>query len=235
VLPIKEKPVSEQTVAVVLSGCGVMDGAEVTEAVGLIVSLSQAGFGMAFYAPDRFQANVIDHYRGVAAGESRNILSEAARIARGNIKPLSAIRPEAHCAIVFPGCFGAAKNLCNFAEAGGRANLYEDVQAALSPFVEERKPIVALCAAPLVLGLIARNCGISGSRITFGGYAEGKAMVDALGVWGQTHVEMPVDGACVDEGHRFVSVPAYMYGGATPAQVFAGCQAAVAALKQLLS
>lgn len=226
---------TEQTVAVVLSGCGVMDGAEVTEAVGLIISLSQAGFAMTFYAPDRFQANVIDHYRGVAAGENRNILIEAARIARGNIRPLSDIKPEIHSAIVFPGGFGAAKNLCNFAEAGVHATLYEDVHNAVLPFVMERKPVVTLCAAPLVLGLIARAIGVSGCRITFGSYAEGKAMIDALTAWGQTHVEMAVDSACVDEEHRFVSVPAYMYGTATPAQVFAGCQAAVAALKRLLS
>lgn len=226
---------SEQTVAVVLSGCGMMDGAEVTEAVGLIIALSQAGFGMSFYAPDRYQANVIDHYRGVAAGENRNILCESARIARGNIRPLSAIRPETHSAIVFPGGFGAAKNLCNFAEAGVQAYLYEDVHKAVLPFVEDKKPIVTLCAAPLVLGLTARACDLTGCRITFGSYAEGKAMVDALAAWGQTHVEMPVDGACVDEEHRFVSVPAYMYGAATPAQVFSACLAAVAALRQLLA
>lgn len=225
---------SEQTVAVVLSGCGAMDGAEITEAVGLIVSLSQAGFVMSFYAPDRFQANVIDHYRGVAAGENRNILIESARIARGNIRPLSAIRPETHSAIVFPGGFGAAKNLCNFAEAGVHATLFEDVQKALAPFVAEHKPVVALCAAPLVLGLIAKASGLHDCQITFGHYGEGKAMIDALSAWGQSHLEMPVDGACVDKVHRFVSVPAYMYSAATPAQVFAGCQAAVAALKQLL-
>lgn len=224
-----------QTIAIVLSGCGVYDGSEITEAVGVIVALSQAGLSYTFYAPDREQMHVIDHARGQESGETRNILSEAARIARGDIRSLAELDAAQHCAIVFPGGFGAAKNLTTFIKDGKDAVLYDDVRAAVQPFVQQRKPVVALCAAPLVQGLIARDQGLAGVRITFGSYAEGQSMADALESWNQTHVETPVDQACVDVVHRFVSAPAYIYGAATPAEVFASCQAAVAALKSLLS
>ncbi|BAK77050.1 ThiJ/PfpI domain protein [Pseudogulbenkiania sp. NH8B] len=224
-----------QTVAIVLSGCGVYDGSEITEAVGVVIALSQAGLPYAFYAPDRAQMHVVDHARGQESGETRNILSEAARIARGQIRPLAELDAAQHSAIVFPGGFGAAKNLTTFIKDGRDAVLYDDVAAAVRPFVWQHKPVVALCAAPLVQGLIARDEGLAGVNITFGSYAEGQAMADALTSWGQTHVETPVDQACIDLAHRFVSAPAYMYGEATPAEVFASCQAAVTALKSLLS
>lgn len=223
-----------QTVAVVLSGCGVYDGSEITEAVGVVIALSQAGLSYTFYAPDRAQMHVVDHAHGGESNETRNILNEAARIARGDIRPLAELDATQHCAIVFPGGFGAAKNLTTFIKDGKDAVLYDDVLAAVRPFVQQKKPIVALCAAPLVQGLIARDEGLSGVRITFGSYAEGQAMADALASWGQSHVETPVDQACADVEHRFVSAPAYMYGAATPAEVFASCQAAVSALKSLL-
>lgn len=220
-------------VAIVLSGCGVNDGAEITEAVGLVIALSQAGLPYAFFAPDRPQWHVIDHARGSISDEQRNILSEAARIARGKIQPLSALDEREHSALAFPGGFGAAKNLCNFARDGSNAVLAEDVKAAATAFFQAGKPLLALCAAPLVLGLLARDMGLTGVSITFGSETEGKVLADALRSWGQQHVVTAVDQACVDEARRFISAPAYMYDAATPAQVFASCQAAVAALQTL--
>ena len=41
----------------------------------------------------------------------RNVLVESARIARGNISPLSTLSATSYDAVVFPGGFGAAKNL----------------------------------------------------------------------------------------------------------------------------
>ncbi|CUA84808.1 Enhancing lycopene biosynthesis protein 2 [Gulbenkiania indica] len=221
-------------VALVLSGCGVYDGSEVSEAVGVIVALSQAGIPYTCYAPDRPQLHVINHAKASETDETRNILDEAARIARGNILPLAELDVSRHSAIVFPGGFGAAKNLTNFARAGSQAELADDVRAAVLPFIQAHKPVVALCAAPLVLGLAAREAGITGARITFGNPSEGKAMAEALVSWGQQHVETAVDAACVDEHHRFITAPAYMYGQATPAEVFASCQAAIRALGTML-
>lgn len=223
-----------KTVALVLSGCGVSDGSEITEAVGLIVALSQAGYSLRFYAPDRPQHDVVDHTHGRPTGERRNVMVESARIARGKIDALSSLKLEDADAVVLPGGFGAAKNLCDFAAQGTAAQLAPDVRQALLPFLQAKKPLVALCAAPLVLALLAHEAGIRGTKLTFGHMAEGADLIQALKPWGQTHVEMPVDQACIDERHRLVSVPAYMYAAATPAEVFSACQAAVAALTALI-
>ncbi len=220
--------------AVVLSGCGVYDGSEITEAAGVVIALSQAGWQAAFFAPDRNQMHVVDHAKGQQAGESRNMLSESARIARGDIKPLSLLEAGDFDALIFPGGFGAAKNLTRFVELGPAATLFPDVSRVVNAFMQAGKPVAALCAAPLVLGLAARDAGLNGVRITFGHEEEGRDMIAALQAWGQQHEEKPVSEACVDAERKFISVPAYMYGTATPAQVFAACQSAVAAVDQLL-
>lgn len=112
-------------VAVVLSGCGVYDGSEIQEAVSVLVHLSRAGAAYECFAPDR-EAPVVDHLTGSDAGERRNVLRESARIARGKIRALAELRAEEFDAVVFPGGFGAAKNLCDFAtlrRVGRRARL----------------------------------------------------------------------------------------------------------------
>lgn len=221
-------------VAIILSGCGVYDGSEITEAAGLVIALSQAGLPYRFYAPDRDQMHVVDHAAGGEADEKRHILSEAARIARGDIQSLDALDVAAHSAVAFPGGFGAAKNLCNFASEGEQASLYPDVAAVCSATLAAGKPMLALCAAPLVLALAARDAGVS-ARLTFGNPEEGAALAAAAQAWGQVPVHVAVDEACVDAANMLVSVPAYMYGSATPAQVFAACQAGVSALQALLA
>jgi enhancing lycopene biosynthesis protein 2 len=219
-------------VAVVLSGCGFLDGAEITEAVSTLVALDQAGLPYRCFAPDRAQMHVVDHAKGVPVAETRNILVESARIARGKIEPLANLVPAQFDAIVFPGGFGAAKNLCNFVEKGVDATMYADVRTALMPFVASKKPVVAICASPLLLGLAAKESGYRAARITLG--AGGEALSEAIGAWGQQHVPTAVDAACVDTEHRFVSAAAYMYDEATPKQIFASVSAAIAALGQFL-
>lgn len=222
----------KKKVAVVLSGCGVNDGSEITEAVAVLVSLSRAGYAYDCYAPDRPQADVIDHVEGRPADERRNILTESARIARSKISALSGIKTDDYDAIVFPGGFGVAKNLTTFLKDGRDARLQDDVKAAVMPFVAAKKPVVAVCAGPLILGLAAREAGISGAEITMG--RGGEKMSEALEIWGQRHIAKPVDQACVDREHRFISAPAYMYGEATPDQIFASIDAAIAALREIL-
>lgn len=224
-----------QTIALILSGCGVSDGSEITEAAGLIIALSQDGYRVHCYAPDRPQHDVVDHATGRVQQDSRSILAESARIARGKIAPLDTLTVADADAVVLPGGFGAAKNLCNFALRGQDARLAPDVSAALAPFFAAGKPIVALCAAPLVPALLARDAGVRGAKLTFGHEEEGSDMIQALEAWGLKHVECAVDEACIDGAHRIASVPAYMYGAATPAEVFGACQAAVSALGWLLA
>lgn len=220
-------------VALVLAGCGAKDGSEITEATSLLVALSQEGFEVQAYAPDRPQHHVIDHLRmAEVAGTQRNILEEAARIARGKVLPLPSLTADRADAIVFAGGFGAAKNLCTFAFAGADATLMGDVRDALVPFLKARKPAAALCIAPVVLALGAREIGARGARLTLGD--GGAPSVAAITAWGATHVPCAVDDCVIDEDLRFVSAPAYMYDDATPADIFASAKALVRGLRTLL-
>jgi enhancing lycopene biosynthesis protein 2 len=220
-------------VALVLSGCGVYDGVEITEAVALMIALDQANIAYDCYAPDRMQMHVIDHSTGEVTGEMRHILVEAARIARGKIFALPTLNAAKYDAIVFPGGFGAAKNLTTFANDGEGAVLFEDVAKAVLPFIAANKPIVAVCASPLVQALAAREAGLKRIALTFGNN-EHPALVAAIEAWGQKHQVTPIDQACVDSQYPFISAPAYTYGEATAAEIFASCQAAITALSQFL-
>ena len=224
---------SQGRVALVLAGCGAKDGAEITESVSLMVALAQAGFSTSVFAPDRPTAHTINHFTGKEEGTPRNILTEAARIARGKVSSLSHLKADDFDALVFAGGFGAAKNLCNFAFAGQDATLQNDVKTALIPFFKAHKPIAALCIGPVVVALGAREAGITGIHLTLG---DGSAVdaVRAVELWGAVHVPTAVDAACVDKLHRIVTSPAYMYDHATPADIFASATALVKDLQEVL-
>lgn len=113
------KHLKKGRVAVVLAGCGAKDGTEITEAVALLISLSRKGLAFECFAPDRSMHHVVNHVSGVeSVNESRNQMEEAARIARGKIKPLASLQMHEFDALVIAGGFGVVKNLCNFAFAG---------------------------------------------------------------------------------------------------------------------
>lgn len=202
-------------VAVVLSGCGVYDGAEINEAVLTLLSLEQQGASYQCFAPDREQMHVINHLTGEPVeGESRNILVEAARIARGNIKPLSEARSADFDALLVPGGFGAAKNLCDFAVAGAAMTVQADFLAVARDFHGAGKPIGLICIAPVMAAAI---CG-EGTRCTIGNDADTAAAITALG---GEHLECPVTEARVDADRKMVTTPAYMLAGSV-SEAYAG-------------
>ena len=221
-------------VAVLLAGCGAKDGSEITESVGLLIALSQRGIPFDCFAPDRKTHHVVDHLSGKEiVQESRNQLHEAARIARGKILPLSQLSADDYDAVALAGGFGAAKNLCNFAFAGLDATLEHDVKKSLLPFLEKKKPLAAMCIAPVILALLCREANIKSAQLTLGdGSAEGA--VKAIESWGAKHQPTGRHEACVDELHRLVSAPAYMFDDATPADIFNSACALVNGLQSLL-
>jgi enhancing lycopene biosynthesis protein 2 len=224
-----------ERLAVLLAGCGAKDGSEITEAVGLLIALSQKGLKFDCFAPDRKTHDVIDHLTSkVNAHESRNQLHEAARIARGRIQPISELKAGHYAAVVLAGGFGAAKNLCNYAFAGADARLEDDVKAALLPFIENHKPMGALCIAPVVLALLCREASIKGAQFTLGD-GSAKDAVAAIESWGAKHKPTRPGEACVDKTYNLVSAPAYMFDDATPADVFASAVALVDGLTSLMS
>jgi enhancing lycopene biosynthesis protein 2 len=194
-------------VAVVLSGCGVYDGAEVNEAVLTLLCLEQAGVQYQCMAPDIEQMHVVDHLAGEPVeGETRNVLQESARIARGNIIDLASADPADYEALVVPGGFGAAKNLCNFAVAGADMQLQPDFLGFARAIHQAGKPIGLICIAPVMAAAI---CG-EGTRCTIGNDPE---TADAIGAMGGVHLECPVQEARVDTERKMVTTPAYMLAG----------------------
>ena len=194
-------------VAVVLAGCGVYDGAEINEAVLTLLSLEQQGASYQCFAPDVEQMHVINHLTGEPVpGEERNVLVEAARIARGNILALGEARADEFDALLVPGGFGAAKNLSDFAVAGADMTINPEFLALASAFHAQGKPIGLNCIAPVKAAAI---CG-EGTQCTIGDDAETAAAIEAMG--GQ-HQACPVSEARVDSERKMVTTPAYMLAG----------------------
>ncbi|MBN8531435.1 MAG: isoprenoid biosynthesis glyoxalase ElbB [Alphaproteobacteria bacterium] len=192
-------------VAVVLSGCGHLDGAEIRESVLTLLYLDQRGAEVQCFAPDVPQKHVVNHLTGEEAVEQRNVLAEAARIARGNIKPLSEAKADDFDALIIPGGFGVAKNLSDLAFTGPKATVLPEFKALIEAFLEQKKPIGAICIAPAVLtAAVGQICK---PLVTIG---EDKATADAIQALGGTHQSAPSDACVSDEKNRIVTCSAYM-------------------------
>ena len=212
-------------VCVVLSGCGVFDGAEIHESVITLLALARRGATVTCAAPDKPQMHVIDHLRGqVAEGETRNVLVESARIARGNITPLSEIQHSDFDAVFLPGGFGAAKNLSDFAVKGAEGSADPELTRVLKDFRSAGKPIGAVCIAPATLVL-----ALGEGEVTIGS-DEGTA--GAILAAGGAHVTCPVQQAHVDTARKLVTAPAYMV-DTTIDQVAQGIERAVDAVLEM--
>jgi enhancing lycopene biosynthesis protein 2 len=194
-------------IAVILSGCGVYDGAEVHESVLTMLYLDELQQDFVIMAPDDNMHHVINHNSGQEmAGESRNMLTEAARIARGPVLNIMDANPKDYSAAILPGGFGAAKNLCDFAFSGPKAQVREDIAKFLNGLIQDGKPIGALCISPVILALIA---GHLQPKLTIGQNEETAAAINKLGA---VHQNTAVSEICFDEKNNFVSTPAYMLG-----------------------
>ncbi len=204
-------------IAVVLCGSGFKDGSEIRESVATLWALSQQPVEVQCYAPNAPQADVVNCLTGeTAPGESRNQLVEAARIARGKVKPLDQLNTGEYVAVILPGGFGAAKNLCTFASAGSRATVLPTLEKKLKEFHQARKPIGAICIAPAVVALAFKGAGF---ELTLGAKGEAAQEVESLG---HKHVVRRADECHVDRTHRIVTSPAYMYEDAPLHLVFSG-------------
>lgn len=209
-------------VGVVLSGCGFKDGAEIRESVLALLAIDRAGGEARCFAPDVAQAAVVDHLKGVPVpGEKRNVLVEAARIARGRIEDVKNARAKDLDALVLPGGFGVAKNLSNFAEKGHAADVHPEVARLLKEMHAAKKPIGAICIAP---ALVARVLGAAHVKVTIGDDEGTAAEISACGA---VHEECPVDRAVVDKANKVVTTPAYMYGDARLGPIADGIDACV--------
>jgi len=217
-------------VGVILSGCGVYDGAEIHESVITLLALDRAGAEVVIMAPDRDQMHVINHQTGdVEIGETRNILIESARIARGPIRNVADVESDELDALVLPGGFGAAKNLCNFAVKGSDCLIDAGVSYIIQEMHRAGKPIVAMCIAPAVAVKALTDDGVK-PKLTIGNDPDTAAGLEAMG---GIHENQDASGVTVDLENKVISTPAYML-GQNISEVADGIENAISELMKII-
>lgn len=216
-------------VAVILSGCGHRDGSEITEAVSALIALDQKGVSYQTFAPD-IEFVPTNHLNGDAGDpekEHRNTRLESARISRGQTLPLGKLNVDSFDALVFPGGYGAALHLCDWANKGSKCQVHPEIENIILKFYRSQKPIGAICIAP---ALIAKVLGSEKITVTVGAAGEASTEIEKTGA---LHEECAVTEFVSDREHRIVSTPAYMYDYAKPFEVFTGIQKAMAELVEM--
>jgi len=188
--------------AVVLAGCGVYDGAEIHEAVLTLLAIKKQGAEYTIFAPDIDQHHVVNHTTGEEMPESRNVLIEAARIARGNIQDLKTYNVDDFDAIIFPGGFGVAKNLCDFAFNGADCDIKDDVAEAIQKTINQNKPVGALCISPALLAKVLGDV-----KITIG---QDAGTIEQLEKLGAKHINTDHGEVITDERYKIFTTPCYM-------------------------
>ncbi|HLF67250.1 MAG TPA: isoprenoid biosynthesis glyoxalase ElbB [Gammaproteobacteria bacterium] len=189
-------------IAVILSGCGVFDGSEIYETVITLLALDRAGATYQCLAP-ALNFNVVNHVTQQASGEQREVYTEAARLARGNIKPLGSARADDYAAMIIPGGFGAAKNLSDFAQKGKDATVNPELLAFAKGIAQQHKPAGFICIAPTLISAIYG----AGVELTIGTDEKTASVLTAMGAF---HKSCSVTEYVADAQHKVVTTPAYM-------------------------
>jgi len=211
--------------AVILSGCGVYDGAEIHEATLTLLAIKKMGADYHIFAPDKEQHHVINHLTGEVMPEKRNVLVESARIARGKIMPLDRLNPADYDALILPGGFGAAKNLSSYAFEGDAMSVDATLKEKLIEARKIGKAIGALCIAPVILAKV-----FGGIKITIGSDAGTAAHINKMGA---QHVDTPLQGVTYDKENNIFSTPCYML-DEDIAQVASSCENIVKAMMEAM-
>ncbi len=216
--------------AMILSGCGVYDGSEIHEAVFAMLALNRRKIEVECYAPDIEMHHVINHLTGEEMPERRNVLNEAARIARGKIQPLSQASPDQFDLLVLPGGFGVAKNLSQWAFAGPEGAIDETIKNLIVATVASKKPIAAFCMAPVVIAKALEGSGVS-ATLTVGTTQEASPYdIDAISAGmeatGAKSKLASVRESVIDTENKIVTTPCYMM-EATVFEVHEGIEAAI--------
>lgn len=215
----------DRNVAVVLSGCGFLDGAEITESVSTLIALSEEEAKVRVFAPN-LKLKEVNHQSSEETGEERDLMLEASRISRGNIEDLDTLSEKDFDAIVFPGGYGVAKNLCDFASKGAKAKVLPKIESLLKEFHIASKPIGAFCIAPAMVSLVLGDEGVA---LTIGNDSE---TIKEITKTGADHIECRVDDYVTDRENKVISTPAYMCEAKTH-EVFKGIKGAIRELMEM--
>ncbi len=212
--------------AVVLAGCGVYDGAEIHESVLTLLSIRKAGADYQVFAPDVAQHHVVNHITGAEMPEKRNVLIESARISRGKIKPLADFSSHNFDALILPGGFGVAKNLCTFAFNGPDCKVNDQVAFAIKEMAKAHKPIGALCISPVLIAKVLGDV-----QLTIG---QDKGTAEAVTSLGANHVVTSHGEVVKDSKYNVFTTPCYML-NAEIEHIALGCENIVKAMMAAMS
>lgn len=213
-------------IAVVLSGCGHLDGSEITEAVSVLICLSELGASVQCFAPD-VDFQVVNHLDQSETSEKRNARAESSRIARAEVRDIKLLNEKDFDAVVFPGGFGAAKTLSDWATVGSKAYINKDVSRVLRKFHKAIKPIGAVCISPV---LVAKVLGDENVTVTVG---DDEQTIGEILKTGTQHSKCAVNDYISDRDHKVLTTPAYMYENATPFEVFTGIRNMIVELVEM--
>lgn len=215
-------------IAVILSGCGYLDGSEIRESVLTLLALDTLKVQYDIFSLNEDQYHVVNHLTGnIQDNEKRNILEESARIARGKIEDLTKINVDNYFSLIIPGGFGVAKNLCSFAFDGINAKVNPVVLKVIHEFHANKKPIGAICISP---ALIALSLGVNKPSITLG---NDKNLADEIEKTGVSHHKCHTADCIIDERNKIVTTPAYMDEGINLADAYQGISKLVKAVIEL--
>lgn len=209
-----------KSVAVLLAGCGHLDGSEIQESVLTLLALSKYGVDYECFSIDKNQYDVMDHLKRSKTSENRNLLIEAARIARGNIKDISKLDPNDYYALIIPGGFGIAKNLFTYGLQGVKGTVIEPVRELIQDFYRMNKYIGAICISPLMIAMALQK-EATNLKVT-PGLAENAA--NDIKEMGAIPVLLSSNEICIDEMNKIITAPAYMNNTATLYDVYEGIE-----------
>ncbi|MFA5815350.1 MAG: isoprenoid biosynthesis glyoxalase ElbB [Bacteroidales bacterium] len=188
--------------AVILAGCGNRDGAEIHESVMTLYAIARTDSSYEVFAPDVNQYHVINHYTGQPTDETRNVLVESARIARGKIRPLSEFNAQNFDILMFAGGFGVAKNLCTYAFDGADCTVNLEVERAVISMHSSGKPIGALCISPVILAKVLGNVSIT--------MGQDQSSIKNIKAMGAIHHTTHAREIVIDKDNKVVTSPCYM-------------------------
>ena len=201
-------------IGVLLSGCGVYDGAEIQEAVFTLLAIEELGATYQGISINKEQHHVINHLTGETMNESRNMLVEAARIVRGNITDLDNTTIDELDILVIPGGFGSAKNFSNWAFEGANGEVLPEISELISKFISQKKPIVALCVSPVIIALALKNrpqkaiLTLGSTKVpspyTIQDFHNGITSI------GAEAIEKTINEINIDANYKIISAPCYM-------------------------
>mgnify|MGYP001190655430 CR=1 FL=1 len=143
-----------------------------------LLRLDQLGIGYRCFAPDVAQHHVINHLdQAPVEGETRNVLQESARLARGDISPITELDSDEFDAVIVPGGFGVV-------EAIGDAETMDFIRKAGA----EASWHTSICTGAFILGAAGLLQGKKAT--THWAYHDLLALVGAI----------PTEGRCVRDG-----------------------------------